>query len=344
MTITTCKVLAFSLLISLAQLANANKTDIVVVENGDRLTGELRSMSRGKMTYKTDVASTIYLEWERISQVVIQRDILVETVSGVRHAGHIGKTDNPDEISVATNKGPVVIKNVDVVSMNPLNQAGWRDVVIDVSAGFNFAKANSVAQFNGSASISQQNTKRFWSASITSNTSSSSDNPSNQRANMSFNYSKLRPNRWLTSGLLSFDTNDELNIALRTSVGGGGGRILRQTDHSDFILQGGLLLSREQLGGTAETSDSVESYGLMQWDWYKFTQPDIDLATKIMIIPSLTEWGRVRSQIDFSVSWKIIGDLRWEIDLYSSYDNRPQTEDASTNDFGINSSVTYRWD
>ena len=344
MTNTMIKGLLLILFISLAQVASAAKTDVVIIENGDRLTGELQSMSRGKITYKTDVASTIYLEWERISQVVIQRDILVETISGDRHSGHIGKTDNPQEISIATSNGPVVVRNTDVVSMNPLNQSGWRDVVVDVSVGYNFAKANSVSQFNGSGSISRRTSKYFWGVDTSSNSSSSSDNPSSQRANLAFNYSKLRPNRWLTSGILNFDTNDELNIVLRTSLGGGGGRILRQTDHSDFILQGGLLLSREELGGTAETSDSVESYGMIQWDWYKFTHPDIDLSTDVMIIPSITDKGRVRGQIDVTLSWKIVGALRWKIDFYDSYDNQPQTTDASTNDYGVNTSVTYRWD
>lgn len=344
MSISTPKILAFLLLIALAQVARAEKTDVVFVENGDRITGELQSMSRGKITYKTDVASTINLEWERISQVVIQRDILVETLNGDRHSGHIGKTDNPQEIIIATSNGPVVVRNTDVVSMNPLNQSGWRDVVVDVSAGYNFAKANSVSQFNGSASISHRTSKHLWSVTTSSNFSSSSDNPSSHRGNLGFNYSKLRPNRWLTSGILNFDTNDELDIALRTSLGGGGGRILRQTDHSDFILQGGLLLSREKQNDTSAINNSVESYGLLQWDWFKFTQPDIDLSAQAMIIPSLTDKGRVRSQIDVSLSWKIIGDLRWKIDIYDTYDNQPQTDDTPTNDYGVNTSVTYRWD
>lgn len=340
---TTISTLAILVLATLAPLTHAAKTDVVYIENGDRLTGELRSMSRGKIAYKTDVASTINLEWERISQIEIKRDILVETVTGARYSGHISKTDEPLELSVATKNGPVVIKNRDVASMNPLNQSGLRNVTADVSAGFSFAKANSVTQFNGSAAISQRTSKRILSASVSSNMSSSSDNPSSQRANIALNYSKLRPNRWLTSGLLSFDTNDELNIGLRTSLGGGIGRILRQTDHSDFTLQTGLLLSREEQRGTNEINESVESYGLLQWNWYKFTQPDIDLATTIMAIPSLTDSGRVRSQLDLSLSWKIIGDLHWKISIYDSYDNKPQTADTPTNDLGVNTSVAYRW-
>ena len=141
-----------------------------------------------------------------------------------------------------------------------------------------------------------------------------------------------------------YKRQDELDIALRTSLGGGIGRILRQTDHSDFVLQGGLLLSREEQTDSKALNNSVESYGLLQWDWFKFTQPDIDLSTQVMIIPSLTDKGRVRSQFDVSLSWKIIGDIRWKIDFYDSYDNKPQTPGASTNDYGVNTSVTYRWD
>lgn len=331
------------LIVPLAAAIGAPKVDVVYVENGDRFTGEFRSLQRGQVELKTDVAGTIYLEWERISQIIVKRAFLVETVEGTRYSGQIDKTDSPDEIAVSTSSGIITIRNVEIARMDPLDQGGWRDVRLAVSAGYNFAKANNVAQFNSSVSVSKNTRRYIASANASTNTSSSSDNTSSQRTNLSLTYSKLRPNRWVTSGTLSAESNDELDINLRTSLGAGGGRILAQSDHAFFLLQAGLLLSREQISGEPESVESVESFAMMQWDWFKFTKPNLDWSMTLAVIPSLTENGRVRSEADATLSWKVFGDLHWQIQLYNSYDNKPQTDEASSNDYGVNTSVAYKF-
>jgi hypothetical protein len=151
----------------------------------------------------------------------------------------------------------------------------------------------------------------------------------------------LRANRWLTSGNLTFDQNDELNLNLRTSLGGGGGRILTQTDHSFFVLEGGLKVTRENLVGETEDVDSLESYGKFQWDWYRFDAPELDWSMDLEIIPSITEKGRVRAETSVKLKWEIFNDLNWQFEVYDSFDNRPQTEGAANNDYGIITSLAY---
>ncbi len=38
------------------------KTDTVVLVNGDRITGEIRSLDRGRLTFHTDIMKTIYID------------------------------------------------------------------------------------------------------------------------------------------------------------------------------------------------------------------------------------------------------------------------------------------
>lgn len=40
-----------------------DRTDLVVLANGDRITGEVRGLSRGRLELDTDSAGTIHLEW-----------------------------------------------------------------------------------------------------------------------------------------------------------------------------------------------------------------------------------------------------------------------------------------
>jgi len=47
-------------------VTDPEKTDSLRLRNGDWLVGDIREMSRGIVTYKTDAASTIYVKWTRI--------------------------------------------------------------------------------------------------------------------------------------------------------------------------------------------------------------------------------------------------------------------------------------
>ncbi|MEM1081030.1 MAG: DUF481 domain-containing protein, partial [Pseudomonadota bacterium] len=77
------------------------------------------------------------------------------------------------------------------------------------------------------------------------------------------------------------------------------------------------------------------------WDWFRFDSPELDLSTSLEIIPSLTESGRIRGEFDITLNWEIVNDLSWQLNFYDSYDNRPPTEAASENDFGVTTSLAY---
>ena len=46
------------------------KTDVVTLANGDRITGEIERLERGRLEFKTDDAGTLYLEWDKLASLV----------------------------------------------------------------------------------------------------------------------------------------------------------------------------------------------------------------------------------------------------------------------------------
>ena len=48
----------------------AQKTDTVVIRNGDILTGEIKKLHRGKLEYSTDDFGTVYIEWDKIIKLI----------------------------------------------------------------------------------------------------------------------------------------------------------------------------------------------------------------------------------------------------------------------------------
>ena len=62
----------------------ADKTDVVFLKNGDRVTGEVRSLDRGILEFSTDHMGTVYIEWSDIREIVSATGEAVELTSGRR--------------------------------------------------------------------------------------------------------------------------------------------------------------------------------------------------------------------------------------------------------------------
>jgi hypothetical protein len=263
--------------------------------------------------------------------------------SGVRYYGHITAAADEHKVQIETSNGPQVLDGDKVIAMNSIDEGGFRSLDLNVTLGYNFTKASNITQMNVSADTTYRTLKRILSADFSSSISDSSGNDSSQVQSMSFTYTRLRRNRWLNDGGISFDRNDELGLNLRTSISAGLGRILHQSNNSDFTLSGGLKATRENDAGVEDDTDSLESYGSMAWQWFRFDDPELDWSTTLEIIPSLTESGRIRGQFDSTLRWEIINDFYWQLDLYDSYDNQPQGDTTTTNDYGITTSISYKF-
>ena len=335
--------IAVSLLCLAAGPAHAEKKDVVRLKNGDHITGEVKKLDRGELSFDTDHMGTLAIEWEAVAYISIEDNIQVEMQSGVRYYGKITAAAEDHKVLITTADGPQILDGDKVISMNPIDEGGFRSLDINVALGYNYTKASNITQMNVSADTKYRTLKRVLSLDFSSSVSDSSNNESSQVQSLSFTYTRLRPNRWLNDGGISFDRNDELGLNLRTSISGGIGRILHQSNNSDFTLSGGLKATRENDVGVPEDTDSLESYGALAWEWYRFDDPELDWTTTLEIIPSLTESGRIRGQFDTTLRWEIINDFYWQLDFYDSYDNQPQGDTTTTNDYGVTTSISYKF-
>ena len=80
----TRSLLLFLLLLLVCSPARAEKTDVVYLNNGDRITGEAKSLERGKLEFKTDHMGTVYIEWEDIAEIISTTGQSVELANGQR--------------------------------------------------------------------------------------------------------------------------------------------------------------------------------------------------------------------------------------------------------------------
>jgi hypothetical protein len=319
----------------------APKTDIVNFKNGDILTGEFKSMKRGQLNVSTDAMGTIGIEWDKVASVVSAQAVQVELSSGTRYFGTLAESEDETRLVVVTDFGPEDLDSSRVIAMTPIDTGGFRGLDASSSLGYDFAKAGGVKHLTFGLDMDYRSLIRIESLRFSTVVTDSGTQEASQRTNLVFRHTRLWSNRWYSNSSLSFDQNDELGLDLRTTIGTGGGRYFVQSNNMLLSIDGELQFSRENQSGQEDVTDSIEASFSANWDWFLFEDPELDWSTKFSVIPSLTESGRIRSEIDTTLSWEIIGDLKWALSFYGSWDNQSQSVTGATSDYGVNTAIAY---
>jgi hypothetical protein len=83
----------------------APRTDVVTMRNGDRITGEILRLERGKLDFKTDHAGTISFEWDKVARVQANR--VANESLGLRLRSQLGGAVGPRLVN--TNRARMLV-------------------------------------------------------------------------------------------------------------------------------------------------------------------------------------------------------------------------------------------
>lgn len=65
----------------------ADKTDVVVLDNGDHITGEVMELGSGQLKFKTSHVGTIYFDWTHVVSLTTNQKLAIELTDGTRLFG-----------------------------------------------------------------------------------------------------------------------------------------------------------------------------------------------------------------------------------------------------------------
>jgi hypothetical protein len=60
------------------QSVDAAKEDIIILKNGDYITGEVKSMEFARLSYSTDAMKTLSIEWDEIKYLKAKETFRIE--------------------------------------------------------------------------------------------------------------------------------------------------------------------------------------------------------------------------------------------------------------------------
>lgn len=318
------------------------KVDVVVTFNGDRLTGEIKSLAYGRLTLSTDYMGTVQIEWPDVVRVESPQEFLVEDVDGHLLYGRIER--DPEKGYLAVAGVDKITHRVGMPQVARLSQS--EDRLLDrihgsFSLGFDYTKSSDITVLSGSFNTSYRGPTSTWNLGVELN---STDDPAQgtlDRDSIEYGYRWLQPGGQFWTGITALERNEETGIEARLLVGGGYGRYFLQTSTTEVAALLGLGAIREWATGEDENQQSLE--GILGFDWriFDFATPKTNLTAKVLVYPSLTESGRYRTDTSISLRREIITDFFVDLSLFQTYDSDPPDVLAEKSDYGLITSLGY---
>ena len=318
-----------------------DKTDVIQLTNGDRVTGEIKQLEHGILRLGTESMGEVQIEWDDIVRIKSDFGFQFERSDGQRITGTIVETPDQHEITLRSDDLSVAFAHDELVRISQIDNSFWKRVQGSMTFGYSFTKASDVAQGNFGYRATHRTEKRSFALDGSTIVTSDQDNESTQRTNLSFSMTRFRKNRWFNTYLSGLESNDELGLNLRTSIGLGLGRYLQQTNSSEFGLIAGVMGTSETLEGDVSSQENIEGLLALDYSRYIYDNPMLDLSSRLSIFPSITESGRMRAQFDINLRWEMFADLFWDLSYYNTYDSNSASGSESTNDYGVVTSIGW---
>ena len=323
-----------ALLALVSGTAHAQKTDVVTLLNGDRVTGEVTRLSRGQLTFTTDDAGTIYFEWDNVGSVESARQFDVATSDGQRFFGSLAAGARRILIvRDATSDLPLSMADVTVIT--PIGASFWKRLDGSFHFGFSYTKSSGIAQLTvNSTTVYRQPAFEFRLTGSGTLTKNESDGERDDRGTVQSSYLRYRGQRLFIGGGLGFESNESLGLILRSQVAGVVGSRLVNSNHAQLSLSAGLSANDEQ-NVDADPTQNLEGLFTFRTAYYSYDRPRTNIDVSVQYYPSLSNWGRQRVQLDAGLKREIWKDVFFAINMFDTFDSRPPSTSADRNDVGV---------
>ena len=341
-------VLLFTLLLVHPLFARP-KIDVLVMNNGDRLTGEIKGLSAGTLYVGFDyILGTSSINWSKVDHIESKQLFIVRTESGLVYTGALKSAERagerPAEIQILGESVPVVVvEQTQIVQVDQTAEHFVQRLNGDINLGFNYTKGNQAAQYNFSSSVEYPRPRWGVGVGYQSTLSSSSGSPVTTRNALTFDGEHLlRWDNWFYAGTATFRQSSEQHIDLQSNLGGGIGRFLKNTNRAQISLLGGVAWQN-----TTYSPSSTTQLGQQQvlaalingkMNLFRFNKTNLEVTATIL--PALNQPGRFFYNTNITYYVKLFGELNWNNSFYGNWDTRPPAGYTGS-DYGASSGLGW---
>ena len=323
------------------------KDDVVTLKNGDRLTGEIKGLQRGELTFKADyMAEAVNLDWARVERLESKDKYQIYLVNGQLYTDFLSLGPSSatvtDNFLIGLNQPSFRVKQMEVLRIAPVEARFRKQLEGSIDLGFSFDSGDDQYQAQLAASVSYRRGDHSVAAGIASDFTGQTEGNHSARNQFNLEYRKQLSPKWYVGGLFDLLRSDQQSLNLRTTTAALVGRNILQTEHTRFAFFGGLAGTRENYSATVGQPKTVNADAMAGFDFTTFRFKTIDINSRFASYPSITTPGRTRFQATSDLRIEVFKDIFWGFHLYENFDSKPPVR-ADKNDLGVSTSLGWKF-
>ena len=334
--------LAALLIAASPHAAAAPKVDVVVLQNGTRVIGEVRSMKRGRLELKTDDMGTLQIEWGNVVQVTAPGLFEVEDMRGRLRFGWLRPAAEAGRLEVVNVNGAQPLGLSEVARVQLVKAGFWDRISGSLDAGASYTSASELLELDLDGEFRFRRPKFEFSVLADAVLTRQPEVEDTRRGSLSAIYTRLFSNGQRIFAQGAVEQNRELGFDQRSSLTGGWARYLARNTRSELLGGAGLDVNREQPVDGEETSN-VEALVYVSYANFAYDFPNTDIQLGAAAYLGLSQWGRFRLEASAKVDREVVKDFYLGVKGYESYDSEPATQGAQRNDWGLTLTLGLRF-
>jgi Protein of unknown function, DUF481 len=340
-----CICLFASLVASLGVSAQGKRKDVVIMNNGDRFTGQVKRLQNGLLYLETDyVSSNIALDWNQVQSVESTAVYYIVMNNGRRTVGKIEKKsdgkNNTDDFTIQEATEELHVSSDSIATIETRKPTFWRQLQGSMDLGYSFTSGNSQSTLDADTNAAYTTPKWGAAVSFDSTFSGQSSTSKTNREDLQTNYSRFLNRNSFVQVLAGFLHSSQQDLTLRTTLGGGYGRYLKRTTHSNLSWLGGAVFAKESFDTTIgrPSAQNLEGVAGLRYSLTRFKFGQID--SYVLAFPGLTDSGRLRLTTNNSLTINLPNNFHWSFTLWDNFDSRPPAT-ARKNELGISTGIGW---
>jgi len=326
-------------------------TDVIVMKNGDRLTGTIKRLEAGVLYVGLNyVDGDLSIDWEKVAHIESRQLFIIKTEDGSVYTGKLAMTapsdaHQPVQLQIAETaeaKKTLVVDKARVVNVRQTSEDFLKRWSGSISFGTAYSKGNNTTQYNLGLETAYQRERWAAQTSVSSNLAANSGATTSTRNTLTLSAYHLLPwDNYFYGSLGSFLQSSVQGISLQTELGTGIGRFLKNTDRSQITLMGGVAwqsTSYRQAGVPQAAQNVAAALIALDLSLFRFKKTNLKITADVF--PALSGPGRVRFHTNASYFVKLFGGLSWTTTFYGSWDSKPPPR-FSGSDYGTTSGLSW---
>lgn len=330
-------------LLGIPNLVFSQKTDKILLDNNDWITGEIKQLDYGKVSFKTSAAGTIKIKWDHIYQIKSDKYFEISVGRGEKFFGSLDVTEDDEKykLLVIQDEGDIILDMNRIVEMTQIKNRFWTRIDGNLDLGYSYTKGSDVKQWNSSFRIDYRPTNALTTLMGNSIYTLQPERDPTSKQDFGLSYKYFTSGNFAYSAFGALQQNSELGIDLRSSIGLGMSKNWLRSNMQRFITTLGFIMNQERGSDDSESQRNFEGLVRMEYRIFRYRDPEINVTSYFDFYPSFTVDDRYRTDLDIQIKYELFSDFYFSVSFYHNLDTKPPESAQSTSDWGVTTSVGY---